>query len=208
MRTIFLVILLAGLAAAFGYPWAVTSFSGRELGVWRVYDRGGDFRPVTVRLEEADGPVRVLVDLEALSPPEFAPRVTTLTITADVGGRTVLAAPLSFAEAKPQERNPQQRDMLYRDEAGVISPVEEGEYTFVLGRGDAEGIQIGSVDLVLRGGVWSVDSRVQPIGYALSTIGFVGLVLALRCKRQSRGRSSEPSPPRWGRNGGPGQGPR
>ena len=202
MRTIFLLILLAGAAAGFGYPWYVTNFSGRELGSFQVYERGGTFRPVTVALSSADAPVRVLVDMTAVAPPEFAQAGTALTITASTaGGRTVLAEPLSFSEAKPQERSPQLREKIYRDEAGVITDVEDGDYTFTVGRGDAEEIQIQSVDLVLRAGAGAVDPRVQPIGFALIAIGFIGLVLSMRRRKRERNPNSEP-PPRWGRGGG------
>jgi len=202
MRTIFLLILLAGAAAGFGYPWYVTNFSGRELGSFQVYERGGTFRPVTVALSSADAPVRVLVDMTAVAPPEFAQAGTALTITASTaGGRTVLAEPLSFSEAKPQERSPQLREKIYRDEAGVITDVEDGDYTFTVGRGDAEEIQIQSVDLVLRAGAGAVDPRVQPIGFALIAIGFIGLVLSIRRRKRERNPNSEP-PPRWGRGGG------
>ena len=124
MRTIFLVILLAGAAMGFGYPWYVTNFSGDEMGTWRVSD-GGAFRPVTVALSSADEPVRVLVDMTAVAPPEFARGRTALTLTASTGGRTVLAETLSFNEAKPQERSPQLREKIYRDEAGVITGIEQ-----------------------------------------------------------------------------------
>ena len=105
MRTIFFLIFLAGLAAGFGYPWYVTNFSGREIGTWQVYDRGGSFSPVTTKLSTADEPVRVLVDMTAIAPPEFAASSTVLTLTASSGGRTVLAETLNFAEAKPQEKD-------------------------------------------------------------------------------------------------------
>jgi hypothetical protein len=199
MRVIFLLLFLAGLAAGFGYPWYVANFSGREIGTWRVYDRGGAFRPVTARLSEADEPVGVLVDMEAIAPPEFAPRSTALTITASTGGRSVLAETLNFAEAKPQEKSPQLREKIYRDEAGVISDVEAGDYTFVVGQGDAEGIQIKAVDLILRGGAGLVDPRAQPVGFAVTAIGFIGLVLAMRRGRRERNPNSQPPPPRWGR---------
>ena len=203
MRVIFLLLFLAGLAAGFGYPWYVTNFSGREIGTWRVFDRGGAFRPVTATLSAADEPVRVLVDMEAIAPPEFAPRSTVLTITASTGGRSVLAETLTFAEAKPQEKSPQLREKIYRDEAGVISDVEDGDYTFVVGPGDAEGIEMRSVDLILRGGAGSVDPRAQPVGFAVTAIGFIGLVLAMRRGRRQRNPNSQPPPPRWGRGGRP-----
>jgi hypothetical protein len=201
MRTIFLLLFLGGLAAGFGYPWYVTNFSGREIGTWQVYDRGGSFRPVTVRLSSADEPVRVLVDMTAVAPPEFAQAGTALTITASTRERTVLAEMLSFNEAKPQEKSPQLREKIYRDEAGIIADIEDGDYTFVVGRGDAEGIDIRSVDLILRGGAGSIDPRLQPVGYALTAVGFIGLVLALRRGRRERNPNSQPPPPRWGRGG-------
>jgi hypothetical protein len=199
MRTIFLLLFLGGLAAGFGYPWYVTNFSGREIGAWQVYERGGSFRPVTVTLSSADEPIRVLVDMTAVAPPEFAQAGTALTITASTRNRTVLAEMLSFNEAKPQEKSPQLREKIYRDEAGVIAGIEDGDYTFAVGQGDAEGIEIRSVDLILRGGALSVDPRLQPIGYALTAVGFIGLVLALRRRRRERNPNSQPPPPRWGR---------
>lgn len=96
MRAIFLVILLAGLGAGFGYPWYVNNFSGREIGSWRVYERGGAFQPVTVTLASSDAPVRVLVDMTAVAQPEFAHRATAITLTASTGGRTVLDEELSL----------------------------------------------------------------------------------------------------------------
>ena len=202
MRTIFFLIFLAGLAAGFGYPWYVTNFSGREIGTWQVYDRGGSFSPVTTTLSSADGPVRVLVDMTAIAPPEFAVSSTVLTLTASSGGRTVLAETLNFAEAKPQEKSPQLREKIYRDEAGVITGIEDGDYTFVVGQGDAEGIQMRSVELVLRAGAGAVDPRLQPVGFALTAVGFIGLVLSLRRGRRQRSPSAEPPPPRWGRDAG------
>ncbi|HEY6632722.1 MAG TPA: hypothetical protein VIZ90_14815, partial [Rhizobiaceae bacterium] len=195
MRTIFLLILLAGAAAGFGYPWYVTNFSGRELGSFQVFERGGAFRPVTVALSSADEPVRVLVDMTAVAPPEFAQAGTALTITVSTAaGRTVLAEPLSFTEAKPQEKSPQLREKIYRDAAGVITGIEDGDYTFTVGRGDAEEIQIQSVDLILRAGAGAVDARVQPVGFALMAIGFVGLVLSIRRRRRERDPNAGPPP--------------
>lgn len=206
MRAIFLLILLIGAGLGFGYPWYVTNFSGREIGTWPVYE-GGSFRPVTTHLSAADQPVRVLVDMTAVAPPEFSQAGTALTITASTkAGRTVLAEPLSFSEAKPQERSPQLREKVYRDEAGIITGIEDGDYTFVVGRGDAEDIRIQSVDLVLRGGAGAVDPRAQPVGYALTAIGFIGLVLSLRRGRRGRREpnpNSQPPPPRWGRGARP-----
>jgi len=199
MRLIFLLLVIGGIGASFVYPWVVTNFSGHEIGTWRVFERGQDFQPVVAKLAAADAPVRVFVDMIAVAPPEFAQSSTVLTITASTGGRTVLAEPISFFEAKPQEKSPQLREKAYRDEAGVISNITDGDYTFVVGQGDMEEIRIKSVDLVLRGGAAPVDARAQPLGYAATAIGFIGLVLAMRRGRRDRKPDAPPPPPRWGR---------
>ncbi|MBX3581539.1 MAG: hypothetical protein KF810_06570 [Rhizobiaceae bacterium] len=201
MRAFFLLVFLGGLTAGFGYPWAINNFSGRELGNWPTYERGSGFQPVTVRLTSADAPVRVLVDLTSLGPVEFAPRRTALTLTASTEGGTVLAETLTFSEAKPQERSPQSRDRIYRDEAGVIEEIEDGDYTFVIGPGDVDGIEMRSVDLSLRGRALSVDPRLPPVGYSAAAIGFIGLVLSLRRRKRDRAAGTESLPPRWGRGG-------
>lgn len=201
MRTLFVLLFLAGLVTGFGYPWYATNFSGHEIGNWQVYRRGDSFKPVTTRLTAADWPVRVLVDMSAVAPPEFAPASTVLTLTASTGGRTVLAETLTFSEAKPQERSPQLRERVYRDEGGVITAAEDGDYTFVVGQGDAERIEIRAVDLILRGGAVAVDPRAQPIGYSLVAVGLIGFVLASR-RRRERNPNSQPPQPRWGRDGG------
>ncbi|MDQ2632232.1 MAG: hypothetical protein M3Y43_08025 [Pseudomonadota bacterium] len=201
MRTIFLLILLAGAATGFLYPWYVTNFSGSEIGTWPVYERGGSFRPVSIPLSAADEPVRVLIDMTAAEPPEFARSSTVLTLTASTGGRTVLAETLSFFEARPREKSPQLREKVYRDEAGVLTGIEAGHYEFAVGRGDVEDIRILSVELTLRRGAGAVDQRLQPVGFALTAIGFIGLVLSLRRRRRERNASSQPPPPRWGRGG-------
>lgn len=203
MRTLFLLILLAGLGAALGYPWAVSNFAGREIGRYPAYVRGGSFAPVSVDLKAEDAPVRVLVDLTSLGAANMQPDRTVLTLTAATGGTTVLAHTLAFVSHAARDTNPQLQERVYRDDAGLIDPVAPGTYVFTLGPGDAEAIEIKSVDLVLRREALALDPRVQPIGFALMAIGFIGLVLAFRRRKavaRERNLNSQPPPPRWGRD--------
>lgn len=192
MRLLFLLILLAGVGIGAIYPWTLRNFSGAEIGTWRVY-QDGQFRPQDVPLKSTDAPVRVLVDR------------TVLTLTAAHDGKTALAATLKFTgNPKPREQSPQITDRIFRDEAGLLPEVSDGVYTFTVGQGDADDIQIKAVDLVLRSGVKAIDPRLQPIGFSLIAIGFIGLVLAFRHRRGGRPENpnSQPPPPRWGRGGG------
>ncbi|CAH2409260.1 hypothetical protein [Mesorhizobium escarrei] len=201
MRFLFLLILLAGIGIGVVYPWAMTNFSGHEIGTWRVYEQGR-FKPVTVPLAARDAPVRVLVDLTARAERiVVSQQRTVLTLTAATGGRTVLASTLQFTHAEnPRQVSPQLPDNVFRDEAGLIATVSPGPYIFTVGPGDAEDIEMRAVDLVLRSGVGEVDRRAQPVGFSLMAVGLIGLVLAFRYgRRRQQDPNSKPPPPRWGR---------
>ena len=63
------------------------------------------------------------------------------------------------------------------------------------------GVDIGSVDIVLATGHGPIDPRLQPAGFALMAIGFVGLVLSFRRGGPPGNPNSQPPRPRWGRGG-------
>ncbi|TIR65034.1 MAG: hypothetical protein E5X15_31545, partial [Mesorhizobium sp.] len=130
---------------------------------------------------------------------------TVLTLTAASGGRTALASTLSFNHTdNPRQVSPQLPDKIFRDEAGVIETVTPGAYVFTVGPGDADGIDMRAVDLILRAGTGSVDERAQPAGYTLMGVGLAGLVLSLvfgRGNKPPQNPNSQPPPPRWGRGG-------
>ncbi|WP_432284359.1 hypothetical protein SLT36_21570 [Aminobacter sp. BA135] len=207
MRFLFLIILLAGTGLGILYPWATTNFAGREIGTYRAYDRSGGYRPVEVALASSDAPVRVLVDLTTLAPPQVNPASAVLTITASTRGQTVLAEALNFYDTTPRERSPQLPDPVFRDDAGLIREIQPGSYRFVIEQGDADNVQIQRVDLILRSGGLEVDQRAQPIGLSLMAVGFVGLVLSLRRRKDSPPDNPNSQPPkaqapapRWGRD--------
>ncbi|MER9131534.1 hypothetical protein [Mesorhizobium sp. M0768] len=200
MRSLFALILLIGTGIGVVYPWAMTNFSGHEIGTWRVYDRGR-FKPVTVPLSARDGPLRLLVDLTARAERIVSQQRTVLTLTAATGGRAVLASTLQFNHSdNPRQVSPQLPDRIFRDEAGLIPTITPGSYIFTVGPGDAEGIPMRAVDLVLRSGAGEVDRRAHPVGFSLMAAGLVGLVLAFRFGgRRPQNPNSQPPPPRWGR---------
>ncbi|WP_192256392.1 hypothetical protein [Mesorhizobium silamurunense] len=207
MRFLSVLILIAGAAVGVFYPWAMSNFSGHAIGTYRVYE-GGRFRPATVQLAASDAPVRVLVDLTARAEGVASQaQRTVLTLTAASGGRTALASTLSFNHTdNPRQVSPQLPDKIFRDEAGVIEEVMPGPYVFTVGPGDADGIDMRAVDLVLRAGTGSIDERARPAGYALMGVGLVGLMLSLvfgRGGSRPQNPNSQPPPPRWGRGGSP-----
>ncbi|PLP58705.1 hypothetical protein CYK37_13610 [Mesorhizobium loti] len=202
MRKFFLLLILAGIALGFIYPWAVQNFSGEELGTWHAY-QDGRFKPVTVSLKAGTGPVRVFVDLTTNADRIQAFDRTVLTLTAAAGNRTVLAQRLSFSgNPTPREQSPQLTDKIFRDEAGLIAVDEADTYVFTLGLGDADNLQIKAVDLVLRSGAAVPDARIRQAGFGLIGFGVFCLMLAIRFGRSRLPDSPEAPPkPRWGRGG-------
>jgi hypothetical protein len=202
MRLLFLFVFVGGLALA-AVPWFSENFLARDIGVWRVYDSATGYLPAQARLKSEDAPLNVLVDMTTVGPASLSDDRVVLTLTAAAGGQTVLAKALTFAHAGARDTNPQTGEKIFREAAGIIDPVEFGDYVFTLGEGDAEGVTVRSVDLILRRGGGAHDERIQPLGYALMAIGFIGLVLALRRGGGSRPQNpnSQPPPPRWGRGG-------
>ncbi|MEI9428947.1 hypothetical protein [Mesorhizobium sp. Cs1299R1N3] len=200
MRFLFVLILLSGTGIGLIYPWAMTNFSGREIGTWRVYEQGR-FRPLTISLKDRDAPVRVLVDLTARAERIVSQQRTVLTLTAATNGRTVLASTLQFNHVdNPRQASPQLPDKIFRDEAGLIATVSPGAYLFTVGPGDAEDIPMRAVDLVLRSGVGEIDGRARPIGFTLMAVGLIGFLLSLRSGGgRPENPNSQPPPPHWGR---------
>jgi hypothetical protein len=201
MRFFWLLVFVAGAAAGIGYPWYSNNFSGKELGVWQAYDPAGGYRSFEATLQAADAPVRVLVDLTVDSEPTFDAGRTVLTLTAAQGGRTVLAETLSFQAATRREVSPQSTQRVYRAEAGIIDPIGAGSYTFQVGPGDRDELQIQRVDVMLRSGATALDPRIQPVGFALMAVGFIGIVVGRR-RAKTANPNSQPPPPRWGRDAG------
>ncbi len=195
MRLVLLLLLVAGVAIGVGYPWVATNFSGEEIGSWRVYDRPGPYKPVTVNLKASDAPVRAFVDMQPLR--NFIPAQgrTALTSVVTRQGRDVLVKTLTYENAKAANRGSPQGPQVYRDSIGDIDPIEPGDFTFTIGPGDYDGLEVAQVDLVLRRGAIGIDWRIVSAGIALIAISIFGLI---RSRRRKDAVSVAP-PPKWGR---------
>jgi hypothetical protein len=201
-RFLFGLLLLAGMALG-ASPWLQGAVPSRPVGTWRVYEEQAGFTPAQPQLTAADAPVGVSVDLTTRGLASLPKGAAILTMTAAVDGRTVLATALDFAGAQGRDINPQTQEKVFHADAGVIESIEAGTYIFTFGKGDAEGVSMRSADVVLthRGGV--LDPRLQPIGFSLAAIGFIGLVLGFRHRAGGppSNPNSQPPAPRWGRGG-------
>ena len=198
MRLLCLLLILAGAALGFGYPWYMYNMSGAEIGNFRVYQRGGQFKPVAVVLSADQAPVRVFVDMVPLQGYYPSQARTMLTLTASTGGRTVLAASLNYISSTEESKNLQNSDKVFRDTAGDIIAIASGRYHFIVGEGDVEGLSLKTVNLVLRSNAQAADWRAMPAGIGMFALGIFGLVAASRRKR--RLSAEEAAKPKWGRD--------
>ncbi len=197
MRFVFLFLLVLGVVFGIGGPWAALNFSGEEIGTWRVYDRPGPYKPVTVALKVEDAPVRAFVDMQTLR--NFIPTVSRTALTAVVthNGKDVLVETLNYTGSKATNKGSPQGQQIYRDEIGDINPAQDGDYLFTIGPGDFDGLEVAHVDLVLRKNASIVDWRIMPAGIALIVISIAGLLFLRR-----RGKATPVSVPpqsKWGR---------
>lgn len=202
MRLLALVMFIAGLALGIAYPWAVREKSGRDLGTLRLQDSAGGFHPVRLTVAAGDLPLRLTLDVTAVLPKPPPASGALFTLTATQPGRTLLASAFDGAGAVVRDDAPQTPQQIYRIEIGTIDGVAPGEISFTPGPGDAEGIDLQAVDLLVTGRARSVDERAQPLGFSLAAIGFILLVLSFRSSaRTPANPNSQPPPPRWGRGG-------
>ncbi|MBX3568183.1 MAG: hypothetical protein KF914_09000 [Rhizobiaceae bacterium] len=202
MRLLFLLMLLIGAGIAFVYPVSTAQFSGHDIGTFRAYDVADGFQQVPVDLDSKDTPVLVSADVIAAIPREGVPAgQSVLTVTAAVDGRTVLAETLDLSRAEPREDSPQTAQRIYRLSVGSIAVESPASYTFVVGPGDAEGVHLNQVDLILRGSSVPYRDSAVPIGLSVLAIGFIGFVNSLRRRRTAPAGKAEPPKPRWGRGG-------
>lgn len=197
MRVVFLILLLVGVISGIGYPWVASNFSGEEIGSWRIYDRPGPFKPVTIALRANDAPIRAFVDMQPLR--DFVPSVARTALTAIVtrDGRDVAVETLNYAGSKVTNRGSPQGPRVYRDAIGDLHPATDGEYSFSIGPGDFDGLEVARVDLVLRKEVAAMDRRIMPAGIALIILSIAGLLFLRR--RAGKAVRDVPPPPKWGR---------
>lgn len=197
LRTLFILLILAGAALGIAYPLAAGNLGGYTVGVWRVYDRATGYAPAETNLSPSDAPVTVSLDVATKGPVRFDGG-TLLTLTADAGGRTVLARTLDFSGAVETVVSPQSGARVYHEKAGRIADIAGDRYVFTVGPGDTPSDAVETVDLKAEAGAFDLDPRTTPAGYALMAVGLVGLIASFGRRRPKNPNSSEP-PRKWGR---------
>ena len=195
MRLLFLALLLLGILLGLVYPWA-ESGRGYEIGRWRIYDRVFGFKEIEILLPTNQSQIVVRAEISTPAPAEGTERNAVMTMTVSVNDQTELVHYFTLDGVEPRIISPQLPGRTYAFDAGMIYRPVEQAYTFSFGAGDVE-IDMATADLILIGGTSEVDEAVPPLGYGMMGIGFIGLLLTFRRRRQNP--NSQPPAPRWGR---------
>lgn len=195
MRLLFLGLLLVGLLLGLVYPWAAGG-QGYEIGRWRAYDRVAGFKAVEILLPTDQSQIVVKVEISTPRPVTDTGTWPVMTLTTVSNGRTEIVHYFALDGVEPRLVSPQLPGRIYPFDLGPIYYPGEEPYVFTFGPGEAE-IDMATVDLILIGGTLDIDEAVPPIGYAMTGIGFLGLLLTFRRRRENP--NSQPPPQRWGR---------
>ena len=195
MRLVFAAVLLLGILLGLVYPWA-ESGRGYEIGRWRAYDRVSGFVPVEILLPTDQSQIVVKAEISTPGPIGGEDMRAVMTLAVSANGRSELTHYFMLDGVEPRLVSPQLPARVYAMEAGVLYYPGEEPYTFAFGPGDVE-VDMASVDLILIGGTRDIDEAVPPLGYGMIGIGFLGLLMTFRKRRQNP--NSQPPRPRWGR---------
>ncbi|MBX3529960.1 MAG: hypothetical protein KF849_05100 [Rhizobiaceae bacterium] len=197
IRSLFLILIVAGAGLGIAYPWLNARYGGYEIGTWRVFESGG-FTVAEARPALSEAPVIVSVDMVTRGPLRADRQGAVLTVTARSGGRTVLAQALDFDGVNARILNPQTGDAAYRTRVGSIASFAEDGLQIDVARGDDERANIVTVDVIVEASPSPIQPNAIPVGYVLLGIGFVGFIASFRA-RAPKNPNSSPPPQKWGR---------
>lgn len=205
MRKLYFLMILAGFAIGFGYPWYIYNLSGQDIGSYIVYRQTTGFIPIDVVLSQSQSPVRIFADMTPLKGYYPDQSRTMLTFTASIDGRTVMATTMNYVASSEEAKNLQTADKVFRDRAGDLVVDTPGTYRLVVGEGDLEGLSLKKVELVLRANAIETDPRAFPVGMGLFALGMFGMIRTGRRKSGAAGETgampqAEPEKPKWGRD--------
>jgi hypothetical protein len=193
MRFLGLILLLAGLAAAFGERALGHPFGEFEIGRYYAVSSARNFAPILVTMREDFAPLGVSL--------EVTPRAGAY----DAGGESVLTMHVSDPDGQLTDQtlsiSPKTADMrddgtMFLENALTIDPLKSGVYTFQLSDGDHNELGISDIVLNLKGHAGAFSFESQPIGFALIAIGGVLYVIGGSRRRRKGKRGMDGSPSR------------
>lgn len=194
-RLLFGAFVAVGALLAFLYPLTVEDEEGRQAGYWQVLGPDGSTETVSIMLQADDSPVQVYVYAGIAGDIETAETNVLARITVSRNGEPALQSDLTFAEWPPFADEADAQIQLYRDHAGTLRPRSAALYTVEVDPAFGEGVDLRSLEVLMRAESQVYDDSVPYIGYGMLAIGVVGMIATFWRRR----RKPVSQPHRWGR---------
>ncbi|MCI5077204.1 hypothetical protein [Oricola sp.] len=180
MRFLGLLLLLAGLAGAFGERLLGQPIGKFEIGRYPLQvSASGDPLSVTMRADDVPVELSLWFDVPLDYYNSGEERVFTLTVRE--GGDTVISKPVYLS---PKTAYLLDEGGMLVEDAARFDTLASGQYTFQLSEdGSGQGPE-GDVELILTGNADMPALDLPPIGFTLIAVG--GVIVALSGRRRSR----------------------
>lgn len=186
MRILGLLLILAGLAAAFGQYVLGTPLGEFQIGRYEAVSPARNFNPILVTMREDYAPLRVSLEMTIRDGAydTGVESVLTLHVTDPDGQTTDQVLTVSPTTAYHRDDG-----TMFMENVLTVDPVKSGTYTFQLGDGDRDELGISGIVLNLRGNAGATSFDLQPIGFTLIAVGGILLALGGRRRRKVSGKA-------------------
>jgi hypothetical protein len=198
MRLIGFLLFALGLALSFLPGEILPRIVGREIARAVVFENGA-FTPFDIDLGPELAPLEF--DATMVEGGQYVPGLdqAAFTLVVNAASSSQFTAAIAFSERDRQSNV--DGTTQYTRSIGRLGEVSGGIHTFAFGPGDADAIDIKSIELVLRANAFDIDADdLAFYGNIAMWVGAVTFFIGLR-RRNRRAASAPPPPPvnKWGR---------
>ncbi|MDZ7823349.1 MAG: hypothetical protein U5K75_04425 [Ahrensia sp.] len=190
MRFIAFILMIAGLGAAFGYPYYFANYANFEIGKYTVYDKTKGFTQPVISLSEKDSPIDI----------QFVAAADTV----EVKGGSDVAIKISVLDSENQ--NLINETIRFSGPMGDTSKADTSSiemnvglkrvrvkntslYTFDFAETDVQEIPLSAVTMTVIGNVAAMNEQMPTIGFALLGFGALLFIFGRRGARPNVGNA-------------------
>lgn len=190
MRIFGFIIMLVGLAVAFGYPSFHAGFTNFEIGKYTVYDQANGYQNQTIWLTPEDMPIEITFSATAQSAELDGDEKATMLIEIKNGESIIRSQTLEFSPSVNDQSNSLAANELSAELAGF--ELSEGAlFEFTFNALNQQEVTLSAVTMTAIGIVTPPSNTIPTIGYAM--IGFGALLYLVGGRRRSKKVGNAPS---------------
>jgi len=188
MRIFGFIIILAGLATAFGYPFYHDAFTNFEIGKYTIYDKDSGYEDQTIWLAPEDAPIGISFSAIA----ESADSKVAILVEVQNGENTLRTDTVEFSTQPTNTSASNAATGELRAELADFKISDGALYAFTFKDGNAlPETALNSVSMTVTGIVVAPNGNIPTIGYVL--IGFGALMYLVGGRRRTKKVGNAPS---------------